>query len=260
MVAFAQALQAEGLARGTVNGYLSALSAFYGYVVDIHEPQLATRNPARRMEWLDTDATPSAWITRDEVDRVLASIPAQGLENLRDLALIETLWRTALRNSAARQIRLTDLRRQGDQVWLRYQSKGRENRRVFPGDAWTRVQVYLQARGRWDDLDRALRGGAVDPALYLFVNHASNAASGGQDPERRPLSRDWLTHMLRRRTRAALGTEYRPHAFRHGRAHYWHSQGVSVEHISQALDHASVDMTMRYLQSMQDRGADLAAM
>jgi integrase len=57
--------------------------------------------------------------------------------------------------------------------------------------------------------------------------------------------------------RAALGTAYKPHSFRHGRAHYLDEQGVKVQDISRFLDHASVDHTMRYLQSMEDESGAL---
>lgn len=257
VIRFAQALQDEGRARGTVNAYVAAVSSFYAFTVDICDPPLLARNPARGIDWLRPAHLAPVYITKAQVEKTIAAIPTSGLENLRDAALIDTLWRTGMRNSATRSIRFCDLSTRGGAVWLRYQSKGRETMRPFNAVAFERVRTYITARGLASLIDDALRGRSVDPTLYLFISHSTNSHVHG-DVTRRPLRREGLSEMTMRRTLAALGVAYKPHALRHGAARHLRMAGVDIKAISEWLDHSDLATTARYLELLVEDRRDVS--
>lgn len=261
MINFSTALTAAGLGNGTINFYLAALRSCYTYVIEFSEPQLLTRNPARGIDELPVDTDPPAWISKEEADQTIEAIPAEGLANLRDAALLETLWRTAMRNTAVRSIRLVDFRMQDNKIWLSFKSKGKANRAAFPTKAWQRLQTYLEARTyevkgvtrtRWDDLTDHLAGKRIDRDLVVFISHCRSESAGVfGDAERRALSIDAINDICQKRTLSALGRAYTPHSWRHGAAHALDELGVKVQDISAFLTHSSVDITMHYLRGMQ---------
>ena len=93
----------------------------------------------------------------------------------------------------------------------------------------------------------ALLAGAVDSAGFLFL-------SARHERGPRPLTRNSLSLMLRRRYHAGGGTlpTFGSHRIRHATATLLVNHGMPLEEVSRYLGHSSTDVTRRYAQQTPD--------
>jgi len=202
----------------------SALRGFYRYLFNEsrigNDPTRPVRPPKRRQ------SLPRV-LSVEEVEAVLAAVRASGDEGRRDLAMIELLYGCGLRVSELVGLHMADVDLEAG--LLRCVGKG-DKERVVPlgGYAIAAVQRYLSEGRR-----RVLRGRRRDE---LFLN-----AHG------RPLTRQGVDYLLRRRVRAA-GIE-RPvsaHTLRHSFATHLVRAGADLRSVQEMLGHASVATTQVY--------------
>jgi len=163
----------------------------------------------------------------EELQAILASVRASGDEGQRDLAIIELLYGCGLRVSELTGLRPADVDLEAGLV--RCIGKGDKERVVPMGYyAVEAVRRYVNGGRR-----RVLRGRRRDE---LFLN-----AHG------RPLTRQGVDYVLRRRVRAA-GIE-RPvsaHTLRHSFATHLVRAGADLRSVQEMLGHASVATTQVY--------------
>jgi site-specific recombinase XerD len=254
---FVKALTEEGKARRTINVYVAAISGFYTYCMEL-DPPLAVRNPTRGVRRQKVRGRAGLdWITPAELEQVIDAIPTQGQENLRDRALLMAMFLMGLRNTAVRTIRLCDLeRRAGGAIYVTYYSKGLQDTRRYPADAWKYLEPYLEVRNVLSRLHKFWQGklelGASD---YVFVGHPSNAQ---WISEGKPLSASALRVIVEQRTAPVIGRRLKPHAFRHGVARSLRMAGRDVVEIKDFLRHESLNTTYEYLQELMADELDVS--
>ena len=209
--------------RNSIARKLAAVRGFFRFLVDTqrleHDPSAGVVTPK-------TTRKLPAHLTLDDVDRLLATPPADGLLGLRDRAILELLYSSGLRVSELRGLDWEHLDVEAGLV--RVLGKGRKERVVPVG------RPALRALAAY----RAATAGAGWPAARgpVFRN-----ARGGRLTAR-SVARLVDRHVLA----SGTTTKATPHALRHTFATHLLGAGADLRAIQELLGHASLSTTQRY--------------
>lgn len=231
--AFLEHLEKQrGNSARTRNVRLAALHSFFRYVA-LHEPQyVALAQRVLAMPSKRYTRRPVAFLSRAEVDVLLATPDAQTWAGRRDRTLLLVAVQTGLRASELITLCCEDVVL-GAGAHLRCHGKGRKERCTpLRKDAAAALRAWLKERG----------GESTDP---VFPNQR-----GG------PLSHDGLSYLLAKhlanaRTRCPSLRKKRvtPHTLRHTLAMELLQNGVDRAVIALWLGHESVETTYIYLHA-----------
>lgn len=215
----------KALSVGTHVARLMAVKIFFRFLV---REGFLMANPTAQLE-LPRRKTPLPEVLSEfEVVRLLEFPDTMTLSGIRDRALLELLYGTALRNSEVCSLTLDQVDLERHQVRLQ-KGKGNKGRVVPLGEesqAW--LERYLdQVRPQW------LRS----PGLTAVFDRWGHKA----------LSSNGLAQIVRGLARAAqLGKAVSPHVLRHSCATHMLKRGASLRHIQQLLGHSSLTSTEHY--------------
>jgi integrase/recombinase XerD len=175
---------------------------------------------------------PKAWLTAAQVETVLALPNLEGSRPapaLRDRAILETLYSSALRRMEVTRLTAADIDFAGGAVCVR-KGKGKKDRVVPIGEralAW--VAKYLaEARPKL-----AKPGDEAGP---LFVSERGTA-----------LTVSYLSALVTRYVnRSGIGKAGSCHLFRHTCATLMLEHGADIRHVQEQLGHACLQTTQIY--------------
>ena len=225
---FVSHLSRRGLSKTSIARKLSFLKTFFKYLMKerfvdegalpmaFHRPKLGKRLPA--------------FLSRAEVDRLLASIARQPESPLRarNLAIIHVLFSSGIR--VGELVRL-DMEHLGmEQCELRVYGKGARERISFISK--TALAALVDYLNTWPEL----AGRAPGPSDPLFLN-----ADGGR------LTVRSVGRMLDATgEEAGMEKSLHPHIFRHSFATHLLNNGVDLRVVQELLGHASIRSTQVY--------------
>lgn len=218
----------KGLGVKTQNYHIIALRAFLKYLI---RNDVETLSP----EKIDLAKMPERsveFLSREELDRLFKAITGTNIRNLRDTAMIETLYSTGLRVSEliSLDIKQVDLKRKEFMV----RGKGRKNRIVFLSKrAAEKISDYLAKRN--------------DNFAPLFINHSKNVANNILDGEKRRLTRASVENVVRQYAlKAGIIKKVTPHTLRHSFATELLINGADIRSVQEMLGHSSITTTQIY--------------
>ena len=172
-------------------------------------------------------ATVPAFLSTEEIDRVLSSTDRSTLGGLRDLAILLLLARLGLRAGEIVALELSDIRWRAGEIVVR--GKGRMRDRLpLLWDVGEALALYLKGRGQCESQRVFLR--SIAPRVGL-TDHAA------------------VTHVVRKAlAKAGVRTPGRiaAHLFRHSLATRMIRNGASMPEISEVLRHRSPISTAIY--------------
>lgn len=173
------------------------------------------------------------FLTAEELQRLFAAVPHKTLRDLRDRAILETLYSTGLRVSELVKLNRTqvDLKQREFAVL----GKGRKTRIVFlTARAAQLLQDYFARRS--DNL----------PAVFIAHGRRKVAEiTGDQDTKR--LSRWSVAQLVRHYAlKAGLIKRVTPHTLRHSFATALLARGADLRSVQELLGHASITTTQVY--------------
>ena len=228
--AFVYALKDLGLATATIRRQISALRAYYRFLVGEGH---AVRDPTERIE------TPKGWRTLPtvlsvpEIERLIAAPAGEGPLPLRDRALLELGYATGARVSELVGLSLQDLLYEDGLV--RVLGKG-SKQRLVPLGRRALGQVALYVRESRAALDRGRGRGR------LFLNARGT-----------PLSRVGAWGIIRQAAaRAGLTKRVTPHTLRHTFATHLLEGGADLRAVQEMLGHADLSTTQLYTHVDRD--------
>ncbi|MBI4758322.1 MAG: tyrosine-type recombinase/integrase [Chloroflexi bacterium] len=214
------------LTLGTQSRRLSAVKTFFrlmaraGYLLV---------DPAAALELPKTPETlPRTLLNEKEMDRLLQACNVHEPLGLRDRAILETLYGSAVRNSELLALTLDDVEMVRGEVWVRCGKGGKS--RVVPlgAQALAWVETYLDRSRPFLVRSEAER--------HLFLS-----ARGQQ------LGRRWLSFIVQHAgQRAGLAQRVTPHALRHACVTHMLRRGARIRHLQTMLGHACLNSTQRY--------------
>lgn len=211
----------------TQSGCLIAVVVWFRW---LKKQSLVLINPASELELPKADRSlPVSPLTADEMEATLASIDPSDIFGLRDRAVFETLYSTALRRAELCALKILDLDTERGIVVVRRGKGGRG--RIVPIGAraieW--ISEYLR-----DARPRFVKG--VDEG-FLFLTIEGNG-----------IAPDWLTARAKKlmKTMGRNRPFVASHVFRHTAATLMLEGGADVRHIQQFLGHQSLSSTQVY--------------
>jgi integrase/recombinase XerD len=225
----------SGLAPATLQRKIACLRSFYRH---LRREQLIEHDPATELRSPRVRGRLPQVLTRDEIARLLAQPDGSSPTDVRDRALLETMYACGLRASETIGLELADVDLEAG--ILRARGKGSKERIVPIGSkAISSLNVYLErARPRLVGLADQTR---------LFVNHR-----GG------PLSRQGLYKIVQRHAKSA-GLDHRmsPHTLRHSFATHLLNGGCDLRSLQEMLGHADIATTQIYTHLSAERLKDV---
>lgn len=198
----------------TLKGVRAVYSSFFGWLRDrdrIH------KNPMALVEDIKVESVIKKPYTDEERERMLRKC-----DNLRDKAMLEFLYSTAVRVSELAKLNRNDI--QFSEKDLIVYGKGSKERRVYINDRTNMyLREYLQSR---TDLE---------PALFVSV----------KKPHDR-LTKAGIEDIVRRIGRAAGVNKAHPHRFRRTALTNALNRGMPLQEAMILAGHAKPETTMRY--------------
>ena len=213
----------------TQNYHVIALRAFFKYLIKNDIPTL----PPEKIDLQKIPERTIEYLTREELERLFQEVGSEGLMQLRNRAIIETLYSTGLRVSELVSLNRSqvDLKRKEFMV----RGKGKKPRIVFLSErASEHIENYLNER--------------KDNFEPLFINHGR--ARKGDDitlGEKRRLTRVSVEYIVRRTARkAGIIKKVTPHILRHSFATELLLNGADIRSVQEMLGHSSITTTQIY--------------
>lgn len=216
-------IREAGSARATVARKLAAARSMFKW---LHREGHLDEDPAAGLHSPKKERKLPLFLSREEVDRLLAAPRGDGLPEVRDRALLETLYSSGVRVSELAALDETDLDLRSGVA--RVLGKGRRERLAGLGSyAVAALRAYMAAkRSR----------GAPRGAGALFENK-----DGGR------LSTRGIQRILARRlVEAGLDPRVSPHKIRHSFATHLLDAGADLRSVQELLGHKNLATTQIY--------------
>jgi len=215
--------------RSTLARKLAAVRSFFRFLARLG---LATGNPAAGVRTPRQTRKIPAYLTVDDVFRLLDGMPCGDIRTLRDQAMFETLYSSGIRVSEMVGLNLGDLH--AGRRMIRVKGKGNAERLSPIGpQAIASIRRYREALALPEDL----------PAAPLFLN-----LRGGRITARS------VRRILDQTIRSlGLPTRVSPHGLRHSCATHMLDAGADLRSLQEMLGHRRLSTTQKYTHVGIDR-------
>lgn len=215
--------------KSSIARKLSAIRAFFKY---LSRTGLIKNNPARLIATPKQERRLPSVLTVDEAEQLMESRAVDPMRELRDKAVIETLYSTGIRAGELVAMNTDDIDQ--NERLIRIRGKGRKERIVPIGRrALHAIHEYLSKR----------------PAI--------NTTAVFTNPSGKRLTARTVQRILDNHRKAiGLAKKATPHTLRHSFATHMLESGADLRAIQELLGHASLATTQRYthlnLDSLMD--------
>lgn len=223
-----QTERGKGLSVTTQAYHLIALRGFLKYLA---KRSIKSLDPVL-VELPRTHRPQVTFLHVDEIDRIIAEIPLDTEDGLRDRAIFELLFSTGLRVSELTGLNRGDVNLTRREFMVR--GKGQKDRPVFISQsAADAVQDYLDER--------------KDRLPALFLNNSRNQPMVGTSGDYRRLSPRSIERIINKYVRAAGITKHvTPHTLRHSFATDLLMNGADLRSVQSMLGHSNISTTQIY--------------
>lgn len=219
--------------KTTIGRKLSAIRSFFRYLV---RSGIVQDSPADQILSPKQEKHIPAYLTVDDMFRLLDSIPHDSLLGLRNRAIFETLYSSGIRVSELAGLNEFDVDYTGRVI--RVMGKGGRQRIVPIGEkALQAVKAYRAGLGEKTRPDQSVSGGP------LFLNKNGTRLS----------TRSIARIMDKLARQCALAVPVSPHAMRHSFATHMLDAGADLRVVQELLGHKSLSTTQKYTHVSIDR-------
>ena len=235
ITSYLEAETAQKKANSSIIRSVTSLRRFFQYLV--HEKKINV-DPMSLIDTPKQQKHLPEVLSRQEVERLLASPNASKTLGLRDKAILELMYATGLRVSEAINLKLPDLHLPVGLI--KTIGKGQKERIIPIGDTaahW--IQVYIeQSRGKLLKEKRS---------NYLFLNFHGNK-----------LTRQGVWKNLKLYVQKAGITKHiTPHTLRHSFATHILENGADLRTVQELLGHADISTTQIYTHLSKRRLSEI---
>ena len=233
--------EVKTLSSLTVTAYLTALRRFFAFL----EAEKIYPNIAKDIKGLKR---PKGFLkdtlTKDEAKRLLEGIKEDGLNALRDLAMINLMLRTGLRTIEVSRALIGDVGREGGETVLRVWGKGRDTKDDFvilTAEAYEPILDYLQARGE------------TKSSEPLFISHSNRN-------KKEALTTRSIRRIIEARLKAVglKTSKVTAHSLRHTAGTIALMNGADLISVKEMLRHSNINTTLIYTHNLNrlEKGAE----
>lgn len=215
----------------SISRFLSTVKNFHRFLL---REKIVSSDPTDLIELPKVDKNIPAYLSLDEVSKILKTPNPKKTQGIRDRAILELMYATGLRVSELTGLKNSDVNL--DVGFIKCKGKGSKERIVPLGKT---AEHFLNrytnsARGK-------LLGKRV--SAYLFL------AQGG-----RTLSRQSVWKMIKKQVRkTGVRKKVSPHTLRHSFATHLLERGADLRSVQEMLGHASITTTQIYTHVNQTR-------
>lgn len=213
----------------TANAYMITLRSFFKY---LEKQDIKSFSPTK-IDLIKNEERKVEFLTKEELDKLFNSIWSEDIKDLRDLAIIKTIYSTWLRVSETISLNINDIDFTQKQFTIRW--KWRKLRIVFIwDDAIKQINKYLNKR---DDNFKP---------LFIRHNYDKKNIDILNDEDMR-LTRNWLSNMVgKRRLGAKITKNISAHTLRHSFATTLLWAWADLRSIQELLWHSNISTTQIY--------------
>ena len=211
----------------TVNGYFRALRTFFNW---LEREELIIENPFKNLKPPKIDKKVIQALSPTEIDRLFKVCSGKSMLDVRNKAILSVFLDTGLRISELANLTLNDVNIDNASLFIRH-GKGGKQRIVRIGNKaqkalWRYITIYRKSESN-----------------HLFINRNGE-----------PLSLLGLKILIKRLGDKAK-VKAHPHKLRHTFAISFLRAGGDVFSLQYLLGHSTLQMTQRYLQSLDANDA-----
>lgn len=228
---FIYTLYEIGISAPTRSRYISSIRSFYSY---LHYSNIIKDNIALNLELPKKEKKLPDTITFIEVEKILNSPDIDILSEIRDKAILETLYGCGLRVSELINLRTKDLF--FDEDFIRVFGKGSKERVVPIGKyAIIALNRYLKnVRPQYFKVDLS--------EDFIFLNQRGKS-----------FSRMGIWKIVKKYVdKSGIGKDIHPHTFRHSFATHLIEGGADLRVVQEMLGHADIATTQIYTHLDKD--------
>jgi integrase/recombinase XerD len=227
MALYAEEKDGKRLSVGTQAGRLAAVRTFFGWLL---AEQLIAHNPASSIQMpRQGRRLPRGVLTTEEARRLLDATPAEKPRDIRDRAILEVLYATAIRRGELIALSIYDLELSAGRLRIEH-GKGDQTRVVpLTESALSALRLYL------DEARPVFAREAAQTRLFV------SSRSGG------PLDDADLPRIVAKAAkRAGLAKHVTPHTLRHTCATHLLAGRADIRQIQKLLGHRRLSSTEVY--------------
>lgn len=226
---FLLTLAKKDLSKRSIHRKLSSLRSFFRHA---EKKKWVSSSPLELIESPKIEKKVPFALSHSQIERLLTAPDEKNFLGLRDRALLELLYSSALRMSEAVGLNRADLDTSNRTLLIR--GKGKKERLVpLTETALKWIKNYLKHPSRFAGEKKIL---PEQDAQALFLNRH------GQRLSERSLDRLFKTYVKK----AALPSQTTPHVVRHTIATHWLEAGMDLKTIQLLLGHSNVATTTIY--------------
>lgn len=203
------------LKANTINRNVCALKSFFAYCL---EDEIIKTNPTLGIKY----PKDNSHLPKSMSSHTLFKMREATKNNLRERAIIETLYYTGVRVSELINILIEDVNWENNEIWIRKGKGNKERIVLITPDCCERLKVYLNSR--------------KDTNPYLFVNRYNNK-----------MSRQIIARIIKSIVKAVkIDEKVTPHIFRHTFATDLAEKGAPIDLIADLLGHKNINNVRIY--------------
>ncbi|MEW5807487.1 MAG: site-specific tyrosine recombinase XerD [Acidobacteriota bacterium] len=224
-------MKESGLSSRSIARWLVSLRQFYKFLIS---EQIIKDNPTVNIENPKTWKHLPEFLNYEEIEKLLNAPAMTNPSELRDKAMLETLYATGLRASEIISLELKDVKI--DAGFLTCMGKGSKERIVPIGDTCTAIlRIYL-SQGRRHFLNKRA-------SPFLFLN-----SRGGK------MTRQGFWKIIKKYARqAGITKPLSPHTVRHSFATHLLAHGADLRSVQMMLGHSDISTTQIYTHISRER-------
>ncbi|MCG9898622.1 MAG: site-specific tyrosine recombinase XerD [Hydrotalea sp.] len=228
---FVQWIAELGMKPSSQARLISGLRSFFTYCLT---EQIISINPSTLLEAPKMKRALPDFLSFEEIEMMLATIPLNTSEGARNRAMLETMYSCGLRVSELIGLQISCL--YPDLGFVRVIGKGNKERLIPIGkDALKYIRIYKEEIR----VHMKIQRGKED---FLFLNKHGN-----------PLSRIMVFYIIKDAAqKAGINKKISPHTFRHSFATHLVEGGADLRAVQQMLGHESITTTEIYTHLDRD--------
>lgn len=228
---FVQWIAELGMKPSSQARLISGLRSFFTYCIT---EQIIVINPSTLLEAPKMKRALPDFLSFEEIEMMLATIPLNTPEGARNRAMLETMYSCGLRVSELIGLQISCL--YPDLGFVRVIGKGNKERLIPIGkDALKYIRIYKEEIR----VHMKIQRGKED---FLFLNKHGN-----------PLSRIMVFYIIKDAAqKAGINKKISPHTFRHSFATHLVEGGADLRAVQQMLGHESITTTEIYTHLDRD--------
>ena len=227
---YLQSLKRKELSKSTIARKIVVIKRFHRFLLD---KAYVSNNPAENIDSVKMDKPLPTVLSRDEITKMIESIDKEEPLDLRNRAMMETLYASGLRISELLDLKLSDLHLK--ERYMVIVGKGNKERMVPLGEmAVIALRKYLE-KGRGYIANK--------PSNLLFFNYKGEQMS----------RQGFFKYIKKLASENGITKEISPHTIRHSFATHLLEGGTDLRVVQELLGHEDISTTQRYTHVDSDR-------